>query len=392
MIRMTLRRFLGLTCALGTVLLAAGCSPTVSVAEMNPMAQWQASRTSPRNQLMFAASTRKTDSSGAVTGEVLSQTRYFLTSVSVPPGHKPGVIERASFGSDNPASHFMLGVNRPLDEASFKIQVAAQLSGRVGVARDILVFVHGFNTSYDEARLRLAQVVTDSNFTGVPLVFTWPSRSAMLQYVSDKESATASRDNLERLLRDLAAVPGVGRVHVLAHSMGTWLAMEALRQNAIAGHADLDGHIGEVMLASPDIDLDVFRNQMARLGHVTRVSVFAANDDRALSISSTLAGSRTRLGTLDLSNTQQREEIGRLGVRVYDLSNLDVSDMLRHGNYAEAPLVVQTIGAQLAEPKTQDAQATGYVDPETVKAANTPTPVAPGPTGLPPIPVGNLGD
>ena len=73
--------------------------------------------------------------------------------------------------------------------------------------------------------------------------------------------------------------------------MGTWLAMEALRQSAIAGQAELGGHIGEVMLAAPDIDLDVFRGQMARIGRAARVSVFAAADDRALSVSSTLAGS-----------------------------------------------------------------------------------------------------
>ena len=40
----------------------------------------------------------------------------------------------------------------------------------------------------------------------------------------------ASRDALEHVLRSLAAEPDVGKVHVLDHSMGSWLAMEALRR------------------------------------------------------------------------------------------------------------------------------------------------------------------
>jgi alpha-beta hydrolase superfamily lysophospholipase len=54
-------------------------------------------------------------------------------------------------------------------------------------------------------------------------------------------------------------------VHILAHSMGAWLAIEALRENAISGSPDLNGKLGDVMLAAPDIDLNVFRQQLARL-------------------------------------------------------------------------------------------------------------------------------
>ena len=128
------------------------------------------------------------------------------------------------------------------------------------------------------------------------------------------------------------------------------------------------------MLASPDIGLDVFKGQMARLGSVTRVSIFAAHDDRALSLSGALAGSRTRVGALDLNNEDHRNEIARLGVRVYDLSNLESGSMLRHGTYAEAPQIVGMIGAQLAEPKFEDRQASGFVDEEAVKAAKAPPP------------------
>ena len=108
------------------------------------------------------------------------------------------------------------------------------LSGRVGSNRDVLLFVHGFNNSLNDARLRLTQIVADASFGGVPVVFSWPSRREFLAYGGDREIATASRDSLEQVIRGLAAAPGVERVHVLAHSMGTWLAMESLRQIAIS--------------------------------------------------------------------------------------------------------------------------------------------------------------
>ena len=355
----------------------AACMPTLDRATTDftaPTAVWRSQQSNPHDVRMLVATTRKLVGKTQPGNELASETTYLNTSVSIPPDHRAGVIERPSITSESPKRHIVLGPQRVMDAETFRGTLATALSGRVGVSRDVLVFVHGFNTSYDEARYRLAQVVEDSGFTGVPVLFTWPSQRELFAYMSDKDSATASRDALEKLMRDLAATPGVGRVHVLAHSMGTWLAMEALRQNAIAGQADLGGRLGEVMLASPDIAMDVFKGQMARLGAVTRVSIFAASNDRALSLSGALAGSRTRVGALDLNNEEHRNEIARLGVRVYDLSTLDGSSMLRHGNYAEAPQVVTMIGAQLAEPKFEDRQASGFVDEEAVKAAKAPAP------------------
>ncbi len=329
---------------------------------------------------VFVVSTRK----DAKSDDSARGARFSMNSISIPPGHEPGVIERPSITSESRARHFVVTSERRLKPDTFQQEVAAQVSGRIGVSRDVLVYVHGFNTGFDEARFRLAQIVTDGNFTGVPVLFTWPSRAQLLAYGSDKESATASRDPLEKLLQDLAATPGVGRVHILAHSMGTWLAMEALRQSAIAGQADLGGHIGEVMLAAPDIDLDVFRGQMARIGRAARVSVFAAADDRALSVSSTLAGSRARLGALDLSRKEHESELLAMNVRVYDLTKSDGSDLFRHGTFAEAPSVVKSIGIQLAEPaRVQDkpvaeTQAQSFVDQGVADARKAATPILPG--------------
>jgi len=314
----------------------------------------------PRLVPIFVASTRKSEKSSneaAVDGG----SNFSLVTISVPPAHAAGIIERPSMRSEDRKRHFVVAGRRTLDETTFDNELATHISGRVGSNRDILLFVHGFNTGLDDARYRLAQIVTDGHFGGVPILFTWASNNNFLAYGSDKERATASRDALEKVLYRLSQLPDVGKIHVLAHSMGAWLAMEALRQNAIAGHADLNGHLGEIMLAAPDLDLAVFEAQLARLGTGAHVSVFVASNDRALSLSSTLAGDR-RLGALDLKQAEIRSEIARLGVKVYDLTGENDPDFLHHGAYANVPQVIAAIGAQLAEPRVEDKNITAVID------------------------------
>jgi len=43
---------------------------------------------------------------------------------------------------------------------------------------------------------------------------------------------------------------------LLAHSMGGWLAMDAIRQMAIR-NSRINGRIRSIMLAAPNIDIDV---------------------------------------------------------------------------------------------------------------------------------------
>ena len=309
---------------------------------------------------MFIASTRPDDAkNGSPAGD--GGAHFSLDIVSIPPDHRAGIIETPTFGAPQEGRDFVLRSHRALDSDEFTNEISSSISGRIGSNRDVLLYVHGFNTSLQDARFRLAQIVADARFGGVPVLFTWPAENNLFSYVSAKERATASRDALEHLLWNLAQEPGVGRVHVLAHSMGTWLAMEALRENAIAGHPDLGGKLGNIMLAAPDIDLAVFKQQMARLGEAAHVSIFVSAGDRALSLSSRIAGDRPRVGALDPRNRRDRADLDKLGVKVYDLSSFS-DGLIGHDAFADSPEVIRTIGAHLTEPRREDAKVVAVTD------------------------------
>jgi esterase/lipase superfamily enzyme len=126
-----------------------------------------------------------------------------------------------------------------------------------------------------------------------------------------------SRDAFERALASVMSNPRATRVHIVAHSMGTMLALESLRQ-LYARYGDAAAQrIGAVIFAAPDIDLDIFSSSIARIRPLAhKITVISATNDRALALSSRVAGGITRVGAAE------KEALEKLGLRVVDASGL----------------------------------------------------------------------
>ncbi len=275
--------------------------------------------------------------------------RFADISVSIPPDavRKIGDVQWPTQLPGNPALDFVtLRADRmELGEAKavFHKRIAANH------AHHALIFVHGYNTRFEEAVYRFAQVAHDSGADVVPVLFTWPSRGRALEYLYDRESANYSRDGLEAVLQALADDPEVKEISVLAHSLGNFVAVEALRQMAIRDRG-LPDKIKNIMLASPDIDVDVFRRQIAEIenGHKPApVTLFVAQDDKALGLSQLIAGDEPRLGAVDATREPFRSELEQANVHVVDLTALATDDPAAHSKFASAD-VVRAIGARLA--------------------------------------------
>jgi esterase/lipase superfamily enzyme len=183
-------------------------------------------------------------------------------------------------------------------------------------APDVLIYVHGFKQTFEAAALDAVHLSDGIKFRGQTMVFSWPSRAGLFDYVYDRDSAMWSRDEFERVLGSIVAAPGAGRVHIVAHSMGTMLTLESLRQLHARQGDPVADRIGAVVFAAPDIDMDVFSSAINRIGSLARkITVVTATNDRALALSGKLAGGMTRVGAAE------KAAIERLGVRVIDASD-----------------------------------------------------------------------
>jgi esterase/lipase superfamily enzyme len=195
---------------------------------------------------------------------------------------------------------------------------AAQAFTQAALGRDVLLYVHGYRESFESAAISAAELSEGIRFSGMTGLFSWPSGGATFDYVHDRESALWSRDALEELLLALAQSPSGGRIHVAAHSMGTLLTLETLRMLRASGGDAAMARIGAVVLASPDVDIDLFTRNVERLGPDARkITVISSTNDRALAVSQRLAGG-VRAGAAD---REKLEKLERLGVRIADASD-----------------------------------------------------------------------
>lgn len=290
-------------------------------------------------QPVFVASNRQEAGQGA---EGLFQTRFggvrdpqvrFAQLVlSIPPVHQPGRIEWPGEQPPDPARHFVVTQETRFDRQSEFVQAVTDQKGG-----DVVVFVHGFNVNSAEATYRLAQIAHDFEAEGPVIAYSWPSAGSPRGYAYDRDSVIFSRDGLEQLL---IALTGRGqRVLLVAHSMGSQLVMEVLRQLSIAGQGDVLARLSGVALISPDIDEDVFRQQATRIAPFPQpFMLIVSSRDRALGLSAFLTGKPARLGSIDAP-----ELLADLPLQVVDLSDIREGDLSGHTTAFTAPAAIRLL-------------------------------------------------
>ena len=267
------------------------------------------------------------------TGERADKLVYGSATVRVPENHRLGKIEQPfqltifSFPiwrqERRSEQHFVL--NRVALLGPLEWQDTINSSG----ATDAFVFVHGFNTSFTEALFRCAQIAWDLKLRSLPVVFSWPSRGRVVDYLYDRESAMAARQPFLEFLQSLTEDTGIERVHILSHSMGNQVVLEALAHHP---HQLQPLKISELMMAAPDVDANVYRNLVARIAQSVRgMTLYASSVDRALAASRSIAGNMPRAGDVLATGPVLVE-----GVDAIDVTGLGADILgLNHGVFAQ---------------------------------------------------------
>ena len=258
--------------------------------------------------------------------------------VSIPPSHEVGKIAWPD-GEPDPATDFVVRseVEYPQPQA-FLEDVNRALKDNPNSEGNVSIFIHGYNNNFAEGLYRYAQMLHDYDSNDVAIHYSWPSAGVIGGYVYDRDSSVFARDGLERLLQ-LVSQSNAKSVTIAAHSLGTLLTMEVLRQLSIEGNGDLDGKLAGLFLLSPDIDEEVFIAQARRLDPTPKpFLVFTSSEDRALKFSSLLTGGQPRLGSI-----QNTERLQALGVTLVDLSAANDGDGLNHLSAGTSPLAISLI-------------------------------------------------
>lgn len=210
---------------------------------------------------------------------------YGLAKVTIPVGrHLLGRVEERSWwnvlgDNDDKRRYVVLGEVQDLSDNNF----IGRLEGEPEAANGLLVFLHGYNVTFEDAARRAAQLAFDLRFKGRIILFSWPSLGCLLGYGADEERALLSAQEFRRFLKSIEDGPW-GKVHLLAHSMGNRVLLHGL-----AGDVWPNRKLGQVLFVAADVYVDMFRQQFPRIKDSgANYTSYASEKDRALFFSSLL--------------------------------------------------------------------------------------------------------
>lgn len=174
-----------------------------------------------------------------------------------------------------------------LNQREFIESATRKLQSSRSHRNQALVYIHGYSVSFEGALRRAAQIATDIDFDGSTLVFSWPAREQLLDYLTDSDTVDIAVRHLRVFLTEVLTATRASKIHFVAHSMGNLLLLRALEE--IAASPDLGPKIGEVINAAPDVDRDAYVQLVEAIkskgGNFT---LYASSIDWALRVSSAL--------------------------------------------------------------------------------------------------------
>ena len=275
---------------------------------------------------------------------------YGRCEISIPANHKRGVMESPFLGlnffRDN-KQHIILKSITPLSAESFFSTINAQVDpgsekSRLGRG-DLVIYIHGYNTTFENAAKRTAQIAFDYGFQGVPLMFSWPSDGKLISYPSDREDMTWSVTHIEQFFNDVLTRARAKRVHLIAHSMGNQGLIDALNTMALRRGGNGPPLFENIILSAPDFDAELFQQQVAHntITLAKRWTLYSSKKDGVLNISTSF-NSSWRLGLSPVTIVP--------GMDIIDASEVEVTPWSlpeSHSYFASKQTVVDDIIATL---------------------------------------------
>jgi esterase/lipase superfamily enzyme len=278
-----------------------------------------------------------------------------VCSVTIPDIHEEGDLEGPSLLrleiKVDPEKHIVLRSVQPLAHEAFFVNLEGELAEK---GRNVLVFIHGYNVSFEDAARRTAQMAADLKFPGAAAFYSWPSQAHWYKYRLDEKNVELSIEPLKAFLLEVAVRSNATTINLVAHSMGNRALTGALKEIDASARGN-DILFNQVVLAAPDIDADIFKQQIAPaiVTKAHRITLYASSKDLALYASRQFNSGDSRAG--DVGD----DLVVVPGIETIDASAGDCS-LLGHCYYGDSVSVLRDIERLL---KDQPAQARPFLHP-----------------------------
>jgi esterase/lipase superfamily enzyme len=232
--------------------------------------------------------------------------------------------------AEDPDKHFTMKELKAQTREELLALVRARLAKSERFKDHALVFIHGYNTTFDNGIYRTAQIAYDLKFDGAPFHYSWPSGGGLSSYTYDRESAGQSipymRDFFDLVIKE----SGAKKISVIAHSMGNQPALQVMRD--IKASSPPGVVISQIILAAPDVDRDNFENIAKEIqGLANGITLYAASNDFALNASRRFHGGIPRAGDVPPGGPLVLPGIDTIDVTAVSTDSLG----LNHSGYAE---------------------------------------------------------
>ena len=264
---------------------------------------------------------------------------YGICEVSIPFTHEVGEIENPSIWrlefTENPNRHIVLQKIKLLDSENYFKELSASINQTA--KKRTFLFVHGYNVSFAEAAKRTAQIKYDLNFSGAAVFYSWPSQASTTAYTVDETNIEWAETNMKHFLADYLSRSEAEEIYLIAHSMGNRGLTNALI-SLVSEQPELRLKIKEIILAAPDIDVGIFKRDIApqMVSKIKKpITLYVSSDDVALKASREVHG-RPRAGDSARGITLVK------GIETIDASNIDTS-FLGHSYFAETKTILSDI-------------------------------------------------
>lgn len=268
----------------------------------------------------------------------IEETKFGMCTVTIPKDHRIGKIERPTIlkleFSEDPAKHITIMDNSLFEDNNEFIK---HINNRIEINKNttMLVFIHGFNVSFDNAAYRTAQISYDLEFEGISMFYSWPSAESIFGYQKDEETSSIVVPYFSKIIEDILEKSKVSEICFIAHSMGNRILTEALA--GIPNHQKNRVKISQIILAAPDINVELFRTKIyPELKKFKRkITLYASSRDSALKVSKRIHRYR-RLGESG-KNIFVSNDIDTI-----DATNVDTS-LMGHSYYGDNRSIISDI-------------------------------------------------